>query len=153
MKLTNVQYHSKSNTVVKLSTMPPHRCCTSCTRESPSSTGITLHHQSCKKYKTHIATVFRLKNQSVAQARANDIDSTRGLTHTPHSQHQHDEPESHMQIDNEVSLHNFTGRSERSDPHLNSCIHLALTLRKDLYHLRLHPLHPTHYLFRIPYPH
>ena len=137
--------------------MPPHQCCTSCTRESPSSADITLHRKSCKEYNAHLATVFKLMNQSVAQARANDIDSTRGLMQTPgpYSQQWSGERESHMEIDNTVSLHVFTGWSERSDPHLNSCIHLELTLRKHLYHLRFQPLpgHPSGRLLHMPYPH
>ena len=139
----------------KLTTMPPHHCCTFYTCKSPSSASITLHYQSCSKYKAHLMTVFKLINRSVARARANDIDSTRGLMQTPgpYSQQRSGVWESRMEIDNTVSLHIFTGWSEQSDPHLNSCIHLELTLRKHLYHLRFQPLpaHPSRHLLCIPY--
>src|SRR5216683_3807766 len=95
----------------KLTTMPPHQCCTSYTCQSPSSASITLHRQSCSKYKAHLTTVFKLTNRSVVQARANDIDSTRGLMQTPrpYSQQRSGEQESRMEINNTVSLHVFTG--------------------------------------------
>src|SRR5229473_3001077 len=95
----------------KLTMMPPHQCCTFCTHQSPSSASITLHCQSCSKYKAHLMTVFKLTNQLVARARANDINSTRGLMQTPrpYSQQWSGEQESHMEIDNTVSLYVFTG--------------------------------------------
>src|SRR5216683_6305276 len=103
--------------------MPPHHCCSLCTCESTSSAGISLHCQSCSKYKTHILTVFQLKNWLVSQAGAN-IKSTRGLTQTLYSQQQ--ELGSSMQIDDMVSLYVFTILSESTDSCLNSCVYSTL---------------------------
>ena len=116
----------------------PQRCCTLCTRESTSSAGITLHRQSCGKYKAHMLAVFQLKNRSVSQARAN-IMSTRGLTQTPHSQQR--EPDCSMEIDDLVSLHISTCSAECSEYHLNSHIHLALSLTQRPYLIHHHLFH------------
>jgi hypothetical protein len=121
--------------------MPSHCCCSLCMRESTSSGGITLHCQSCGKYKTHMATVFQLKNRSVSRARAN-VMSTRGLTQTPYSQQQ--EPECSMEIDDLVSLLISTCSAESSEYCLNSHIHLVLSLRQCLYLLHCHLLHVLH---------
>src|SRR5216683_8107289 len=118
--------------------MPSHHCCSLCTCESTFSGGITLHRQSCGKYKTHMATVFQLKNRSVSQARAN-IMSTRGLMQTLYSQQQ--EPEYSMEIDDLVSLHISTCLAESSEYCLNSHIHLALSLTQCPYLLHHHLFH------------
>jgi len=128
--------------------MPPssHRCCTSCTRETSSSGGMSLHRQSCKKYKAHMLAVWKLKNHAVVLARTKS-NSTSGLAQTPPSEQLEPECSHGMQIDNIVSLRIFTGSSECSDSCLNSWIHLALTqtLRQHHYHphsclLHHHPL-------------
>ena len=108
--------------------MPPHRCCTTCTRESASPGGISLHRQSCKKYKEHISNVWNLKNRATAALARDKINAIKGLGQTPGPQKC--EPECSMQIDSDdivVSLHVFTGSAERSDYCLNSHIHLALS--------------------------
>jgi hypothetical protein len=131
--------------------MPPHRCCTTCTRESASPGGISLHRRSCSEYKTHMSTVWKLKNQATAALARGKFNATKGLGQTPGSQ-QH-EAESSMQIDSDdivVSLHVFTGSAKCSDYHLNSHIHLALSLMQPrLYclHRRLLHRHLLHVLY------
>jgi hypothetical protein len=130
--------HSKRPT-----TMPPHHCCSSCTRESSSTAGIGLHRRSCQKYTEHMSTVWQLKHQATVQERANS-NATRGLTQTPRSQAC--EPESHMEIDNIVSLPVFTGSSECPHPRFNSHIYPAWSLRQRqcLYCLCYHCRHCRH---------
>jgi hypothetical protein len=91
---------------IMVTIMPPYRCCSSCMRESPSSGGISVHHQSCCKYKEHMSTVWKLKNQSVALRRGKH-NTTKGLGQTPEcaSGCQRREPECSMEIlDDLVSL-------------------------------------------------
>src|SRR6266851_3330411 len=132
-------------------TMPPHHCCTFYTCESASPGGISLHRQYCSKYKTHMSTVWQLKNQTTATIARSKFNATKGLGQTLGSQ-QH-EPECSMQIDSDdivVSLHVFTGSAEHSDYCLNSHIRLALSLMQPhLYRLHHHLLH--HHLLHVLY--
>ncbi len=98
-----------------------------------------------------MSTVWQLKNQATAALARGKFNATKGLGQTPGSQ-QH-EPECSMQIDLDnivVSLHIFTGSAEHSDYHLNSHIHLALSLMQlHLYRLHHHLLY--HHLLHVLY--
>src|SRR5216683_45027 len=110
--------------------------------ESPSSGGISVHRQSCSKYKEHMLTVWKLKNQAVALRRGK-YNTTKDLGQTPDhaSDCQRHEPECSMEIlDDLVSLHISTGSADCSEYRLNSHIHLpvALSLPQWLYLLHHH---------------
>jgi hypothetical protein len=112
--------------------MPPHRCCTSCSRESASPGGISLHRQHCRKYKDHMSTVWKLKNRATtAQASLRGkFNAGKGLGQTPPGSQQR-EPECRMEIDSDdmvVSIIAFTGSTECSDYRLNSRLHLPVVL-------------------------